>query len=238
MTPALNYSQTQTLNPMERIKTEWIESALKTLSESDSSPKWLPTPAPKPTPLMQRVSETRKRYGDAQTFLKLLNPAVQTLAVRHPDRAYMGTAPTLAVVRAAYTEEVAELWLMAQVENMNDFCGVSRKMTLPQMQELARMMLAEVPYLKTSELLLFFHRFKAGHYGEFFGVVDPQRVLSGLQAFLSDRRSEMDRYQREEAARLRDADRTDPSARAVTYAEYCQLKAAEAIRRQAEAQTA
>lgn len=190
---------------------------------------------------MQRVSETRKRYGDAQTFLKLLNPAVQPLAVRHPERAYMGTAPTLAVVRAAYTEEVAELWLMAQVENMNDFCGVSRKMTLPQMQELARMMLAEVPYLKTSELLLFFHRFKAGHYGEFFGVVDPQRVLSGLQAFLSDRRSEMDRYQREEAARLRDADRTDPSARAVTYAEYCQLKAAEAadiISRKAEAQTA
>lgn len=192
-------------------------------------------------PLTQRVSETRKRYGDSQAFLKQLNPDTQPLAVRHPERAYMGTAPTLAVVRAAYTEEVAELWLMAQVENMNDFCGVSRKMTLPQMQELARMMLAEVPYLKTSELLLFFHRFKAGHYGEFFGVVDPQRVLSGLQAFLSDRRSELDRYQREEAARQRDAAREASSARAITYAEYCQMKvaeAADAIRRKAEAQTA
>ena len=168
-------------------------------------------------PLTQRVSETRKRYGDSQAFLKRLNPDTQTLAVRHPDRAYMSTAPTLAVVRAAYTEEVAELWLMAQVENMNDFCGVSRKMTLPQMQELARMMLAEVPYLKTSEL------------------------LSGLQAFLSDRRSELDRYQREEAARQRDAAREASSARAITYAEYCQMKvaeAADAVRRKAEAQTA
>ena len=83
---------------------------------------------------MQRVSETRKRYGDAQTFLKLLNPAVQPLVARYPERAYMGTSPTLSVVRAAYTEEVAELWLMAQVENLNDFCGVSRKMTFLQMQ--------------------------------------------------------------------------------------------------------
>ena len=72
---------------------------------------------------MQRVSETRKRYGDAQTFLKLLNPGVQPLVARYPERAYMGTAPTLSVVRAAYTEEVAELWLMAQVENLNDLSG-------------------------------------------------------------------------------------------------------------------
>ena len=190
---------------------------------------------------MQRVSETRKRYGDAQTFLKLLNPAVQPLVARYPERAYMGTSPTLSVVRAAYTEEVAELWLMAQVENLNDFCGVSRKMTFPQMQELACMMLVEVPYLKTAELMMFFHRFKAGHYGEFFGVVDPQRVLSGLQAYLCDRRSELDRYQREKVARQRDAAREASSAGAITYAEYCQLKvaeAADAIRRKAEAQTA
>ena len=167
-------------------------------------------------PLTQRVSETRKRYGDSQAFLKRLNPDVQPLAVRHPERAYTGTAPTLSVVRATYTEEVAELWLMAQVENMNDFCGVSRKMTLPQMQELARMMLAEVPYLKTSELLLFFHRFKAGHYGEFFGVVDPQRVLSGLQAFLRDRRSELERMAPQHpavrAARLREGARRGAAA--------------------------
>lgn len=192
-------------------------------------------------PLTQRVSETRKRYGDAQTFLKLLNPAVQPLVARYPERAYMGTSPTLSVVRAAYTEEIAELWLMAQVENLNDFCGVSRKMTFPQMQELARMMLVEVPYLKTAELMMFFHRFKAGHYGEFFGVVDPQRVLSGLQAYLCDRRSELDRYQREKVARQRDAAREASSAGAITYAEYCQLKvaeAADAIRRKAEAQTA
>lgn len=144
----------------------------------------------------------------------------------------MGTSPTLSVVRAAYTEEVAELWLMAQVENLNDFCGVSRKMTFPQMQELARMMLVEVPYLKTAELMMFFHRFKAGHYGEFFGVVDPQRVLSGLQAYLCDRRSELDRYQREKVARQRDAAREASSARAITYAEYCQLKSVDAISRQ------
>ena len=36
----------------------------------------------------------------------------------------------------------------------------------------------------------------------------------------------------------RDAAREASSARAITYAEYCQLKAADAISRQAEAKTA
>ena len=86
--------------------------------------------------------------------------------------------------------------------------------------------------------MMFFLRVMAWHYREFYGVVDPQRVLARLQAYLCVRRSELDHYQREKVARQRDAARKASSARAITYAEYCQLKTAEAISRQAEAKTA
>lgn len=188
-------------------------------------------------PVTERVSATIKRYGDADAFLRRMSPSAQTYAARNIERTFMGTAPTLNIVRAAYSDEVAELWLMAQVENMNDFCGVSRKMSVPQMRELARMLLVDAHYLKTSELMLFFHRFKAGVYGEFFGVVDPQRVMAGLQEFLSDRRAELDRLQREAAGRERDRKDEISRARAITYAEYCQMKVSEAAGRTATAAT-
>ena len=64
-------------------------------------------------------------------------------------------------------------------------------MTIPQMCELTQVLIVYVYYLKVSELMLFFYRFKSGKYGEFYGVVDLQRIMSGLNAFLRDRLDEI-----------------------------------------------
>lgn len=154
-------------------------------------------------------------------FLAVMNPSVQLLAAANAERAFTGDAPTLGAVASVYTPKTAETWLMAQLENLNDFCGVRQKMSVEQMAELSGMLLVEVCHLKVSELMLFFHRFKAAHYGEFYGVVDPQRVFAGLRQFLRERLDALWSYERSENNRkLLEESRGN----GITYAEYLAQK--------------
>ena len=116
---------------------------------------------------------------------------------------------------------------MAQLGNMNDFCGVKQKMTIPQMRELAQMLIVEVYYLKVSELMLFFHRFKSGKYGEFFGVVDPQRIMAGLNMFLRERVEEIAQYERSAAQKRNEEEVKQRDERCITHEEYLRIKTEE-----------
>lgn len=107
----------------------------------------------------------------------------------------MGDSPTLTTVKFAYSQEIAETWIMSQIEDLNDFCGVKNKASNTQMEDLSRMIIAECHYLKVSELMLFFYRFKLGHYGEFYGVVDPHKIMCSLNLFLKERFSEINKYE-------------------------------------------
>ena len=177
-----------------------------------------------PKLLQNAIAEVVSIYGSSEKFLKTLNPSVQIRAAANIERAYMGKAPRLSAVCGAYSQKVAEIWLMAQLENMNDFCGVKQKMTILQMRELAQMLIVEVYYLKVSELMLFFHRFKAGRYGEFYGVVDPQRIMSGLNAFLRDRVEEIAQYERIAAQKRIEEEVKQRDERCITHEEYLKIK--------------
>lgn len=146
---------------------------------------------------------------------------MQIQVAANEERAYMGFAPTLTVVKHAYSEAVAEAWVMAQIENLNDFCGVQKKMEESQMEEVSRIILVDYSFLKVAELMLFFHRFKSGKYGEFYGVVDPQRLLSALNKFLNDRFLDIARFERTKANKERD----ETGVNRISYAEYLKMKA-------------
>ena len=72
------------------------------------------------------------------------------------------------------------MWILAQLENLNQYAGTKNKMEPGQMKMLAEIIMTEYFYLKASELLLFFYQFKAGKYGELYGSVDPLRISSAL----------------------------------------------------------
>lgn len=42
-------------------------------------------------------------------------------------------------------------------------------------------------YLKVSELMLFFYQFKQGRYGQFYGAIDPLKIMCALQDFRRER---------------------------------------------------
>lgn len=171
----------------------------------------------------------RQLYGTAEQFLATFNPALQLAAARHAERAYRGTAPQLATVCLGYGEPVAVVWLCIQIENVNLFAGVKEKMSVERQKELAGLILTEYAYLKTSELLLFFHRLKCGRYGRFYGAVDALFIASALLLFLDERRKDLARLQadderRRQAEAAASAASRQAASPGMTYEEYLSLK--------------
>lgn len=159
----------------------------------------------------------RVRYGNADKFLNTFNPDMQVMAARYTERAYFGTAPSLGTVCAGYGEQTAVVWLCIELENINMFAGVKEKMPVSRQKELSRLILAEYPYLRVTELLLFFHRLKCGRYGRFYGMVDALFIASALVQFMDERRTETKRY---EAARKKEEKPEEKSSGGITYQEY------------------
>lgn len=146
-----------------------------------------------------------------------MNPSVQKFAGRHPDRAYFGEAPSLAILRKTYGEDFPGTWLLPQILDLVAFSNSKGTLSGEQAEFLADAIANEYYYLKASELQLFFYRFKCGAYGKFYGSVDPMMIMQGLRQFLKERdfaigehRKELERMERERSAED-----------AVTPKEYC-----------------
>ena len=105
---------------------------------------------------------------------------------QYPERAFFGKAPTLGVVKQAYGPNAPTMWLMAQLYDLCEYTG-AKKMDVQQATMLAEIIAQEYGYLKVSEILLFFLRFKAGNYGRFYGAVDPMVITAAIREFLKER---------------------------------------------------
>ena len=121
----------------------------------------------------------------------MFNPSLQQVVADNLDRAMFGTAPMLCVLDAAYGEGSAVTWLIPQLHDLCAAVGVKTKLDDGQLRQLATMIRDEFGYLKATEVMLFLWRLKAGHYGEFYGSVDIQRVMRALRGKFTDERSKV-----------------------------------------------
>lgn len=149
-------------------------------------------------------------------FLKKANPSTQAICGENPELAVTGDYPTLKDLKNAYGKNFAAIWLVPQIDNLTIFTG-AKNITEHQHEELARIIAAEYGYLKFTELLLFFHRFKAGRYGRFYGSVDPMIITCALCDFLKDRKAIIYQHERKQKE-LERADQAKLSR--MTYEEY------------------
>ena len=124
-----------------------------------------------------------ERYGDAHSFALAYNPSVQLKCAMNIERSLTGNVPTIRQLLHTYQMEHLQVWVMAHLEDLNEYAGVKNKMATAQMKTLASMIIVKSDYLKASEILLFFHKLKAGDFGGFYGTVDPQKVAEYLNAF-------------------------------------------------------
>lgn len=157
----------------------------------------------------------RVRYGDRARFLNQFSPDLQMRICKDSDLCFFGDAPVLSELNMAYGEMTATMWLIPQLYNLSEYCGCKEKLQGKPMEECASVIATEFYFLKVSELMLFFHRFKSGRYGKFYGSVDPLVITTSLREFLKERAMEYERHNREEQ------EQKDDSSNAVTWEEYC-----------------
>ena len=65
--------------------------------------------------------------------------------------------------------------------------------------------------------MLFFHRFKSGRYGKFYGKVDPLVITCSLREFVKERNNSLDHYEQE----LHRKQLEEHKKQTVSWKEYC-----------------
>lgn len=175
------------------------------------------------TSLTKQEQEKRltivSKFGDKDSFLIKVNPKTQVHFALKKEIAIMGDYPTLTDICQAYGKTFAEQWLYPQIVDLSVFTG-AKNLDKEQVRSLASVIAAEYRYLKITELLLFFHRFKAGHYGRFYGSVDPMVITCAIRDFIKERNIIIDQCEREMNNKKLESDKQGT----MTYEEYLKLK--------------
>ena len=165
----------------------------------------------------QYTEEIVKRYGTAEQIMALFNPDLQSRYVSEERRCLTGNAPSIARMAKAYGENIAISWLSIQIYDLVKFCSFEDKIDINQVNDVAVILFTDAPFLKLTEWMMFFYRFKRGEYGEFFGRFDGVKVGVALKEFKSWRRSELDRYSNEER---REREKAEEKAHSERVAEF------------------
>ena len=156
------------------------------------------------------------RYGDRTKFLTLFNPDLQMKVCKDTELCLFGDAPVLSELNMAYGEMTATMWLVPQLYNLSEYCGAKEKLQGKPLEECASVIATDFYYLKVSELMLFFHRFKSGRYGRFYGSIDPLIITTSLREFIKERNNAIHEHEQI----LRHEQEEEARKNAITYDEY------------------
>lgn len=174
--------------------------------------------------LAKKINQLKVSSGNTiEEYMETVNPSVQLEVCQNERDCYLGDYPTLGLLRTAYGKEAATMWLIPQLYNLSEYCGVKNKLEGTPLEECASIIANIYKHLKVSELMLFFYQFKAGKYGRFYGNVDPMIITSSLQLFCRERNDFWFKYDSEQ----REKEIEESRKNAVTYEEYCKRRGIE-----------
>lgn len=136
----------------------------------------------------QRKAEIMEKFGSsAKEFLLTVTPAQQSVLYKNIHDCYFGGYPTLGELNATYSPKTAQAWLVPQLVDLSEYCGVKEKFTTNQLNQCSDIIASDYFYLKVSEIMLFLARFKRCCYGRFYGSVDPLIIIEALKKFCCER---------------------------------------------------
>lgn len=147
------------------------------------------------------MAKLRNSHTNLASFIKAVNPDLQTRYGSLTSKSFDNDAPSLNVLDAAYGENAGAMWLMPQLFAIGEYAGVRDKMDEVQTLELAKVIRAKYGYLTVTELMYFFCNLKAGRYGKFYGAVDPMVITEALGGPFMDERERNLKQVEDERAR-------------------------------------
>ena len=167
------------------------------------------------------MDSVRRRYGEAGLeVMNVYNPDFLFGREKRSEDCFFGDYPTLSELDRRYGKRFSAAWLMVQLHDLSEYCGCHEKLSGRKLQQCAIVMAADFCYLKVTEFLLFFRRFKSGIYGRFYGAVDPLVITVSLREFLNDRSVAIERHEQEERRREKD----EWGRKAVSYEQYLLIR--------------
>jgi len=171
--------------------------------------RWSETHTTLSANLRQRGQMVVERFGNAEEFKMKVNPDTQVAFGRNYVAAVTGDYPTLKDLDIAYGHHFSAEWMIPHLVSVAMFTG-AKNLTKPQLRELAMVMSAEYSHLKVTEILLFFYRFKTGHYGRFYGSVDPMVITCAFREFMLERSEIIRSYESEQTSKKIEQELHDP----------------------------
>lgn len=103
----------------------------------------------------------------------------------------------ISLLESAYGPGSTAAWINEHLAELNSFSG-TKNIDDEQTKALARFLAHEYRDMKISLMLLFFYRFKCGHFGKFWGKVDPMVITCALKDFAEECKVKREKYLNEE----------------------------------------
>lgn len=169
------------------------------------------------SPDLQQRTTLISKYGSIDSVLARYNPDCQLAICGDPDDCHFGDYPTLSQLRIGYGKKTPVMWLLPQLYNLSEYCGCRDKLQGKPLEECAGIIASEYHWLKVSELMLFFHRFKSGCYGRFYGSVDPLIITTALRDFCKERAEAWVKHEQQ----LREEREKEKACKVVSWEEHC-----------------
>lgn len=169
--------------------------------------------------------QVREKYKDGENFLKLFNPSKQSEYAANELKCFSTEkAPCLTRLAKSFGANIAEVWLEIQLKDLSEFSGCKEKLSNAQFEAIAKTIITNYGYLKVTELMVFFQKFKAGEYGYFYGSVDGLKITTALNQFLDYRRSMISKAEQAKERIERAAMLERMEEKAISRQEYQKLK--------------
>lgn len=156
---------------------------------------------------------------DYKQFLVKNSPDRQYEVCHNEDNCYFGNSPTLSELGKVYGSGLPKAWLIPQLVNLCEYCGLKQDASSLQLKELAIIIYNKYYWLKVDELLLFFYRFKCNCYRHFYCYFDPMTVMESLRRFTDERYQAHIKREQTERERQKEID----GKNAVSYEEYMKI---------------
>lgn len=154
------------------------------------------------------------------TFNADMEAAISSSVNDISDVTFINGSYSLNVISLSYGEDLICEFVKMHLVSLNEYCS-TKSMDDTMMNELARQIVAQYGYINQFELCLFFARLKSGRYCEFYGSVDPLKIMSSLNKFLEERKDDLSKMEARKNMEQVRMQRDNP--RAISYNDWIKL---------------
>lgn len=126
----------------------------------------------------------------AEHFVTAFTPQkclVQFGKITTPALCLDSKTPSLAKIKKQYSEDFILAYIELWLDNLNDYINATRKLNVPQMQEIAILILQDYYYFNLADINLVFRKIKRGEFGKLFESLDGTKILSWFDEYAAQR---------------------------------------------------